>query len=193
MLFLTRNRGESVVIDHDITLTVAKTTGEVKLGFKAPPSIQIDRSEIYEKKYPDGTPDDPCMVSGLVDSVAQFHETAGVPIQDAPELPGEDRRKLRRELLEEEFREYCEAESDDDLVEIADALGDMMVIIAGTALEYGIPINDVMAEIQRSNLAKFPGGQVLRRSDGKILKPDGWEPPDVAGIISRQTNEMETN
>ena len=194
-LLLHRHHGESIVIDHDIRVTVLESKGGTRLAIDAPRSVQVDREEVYEAKYPEGAPDDgDPMVSGLVDSVAGFMEIAGQPLQDTPALPSEDRRQLRQDLLTEEFREYCEAESADEMTEIADALGDMMVIIAGTALEYGIPLDEVLAEIMRSNHDKFPGGKVTRRDDGKILKPEGWTPPDVEGVLERHThiNEKET-
>ena len=193
-LLLHRHHGESIVIDHDIRVTVLNAKGGTRLAIDAPRCVQVDREEIYEQKYPHGAPDDGDMIGGLVNSVAAFMEIAGQPMQDTPALPGDDRRQLRRDLLAEEFREYCEAESADEMTEIADALGDMMVIIAGTALEYGIPLDEVLAEIMRSNHDKFPDGVVRRRDDGKILKPEGWTPPDVEGVLERHTyiNEKET-
>ena len=192
-LLLHRRSGESIVIDHDIRVTVLESKGGTRLAIDAPRCVQVDREEIYEEKYPHGAPDDD-MIGGLVNSVAAFMDLAGQPMHDAPALPSEDRRQLRRDLLAEEFREYCEAESADDMTEIADALGDMMVIIAGTALEYGIPLDEVLIEIMRSNHDKFPDGIVRRRDDGKILKPEGWTPPDVEGVLERHTyiNEKET-
>lgn len=116
--------------------------------------------------------------------VRQFHEAFGVPVQDEPALPHNDRRSLRRNLLREEYREYTESELANDLIGIADALADMAYIIYGTALEYGIDLDAVLAEVHRSNMAKLGhGGKAIRRADGKILKPAGWTPPDIAGAM----------
>lgn len=93
-------------------------------------------------------------------------------------------RKLRISLLIEEFCEYIYAERDNNIVEIADALGDMKVIIEGTAISYGIPLEAVDQEILGSNMSKVTqDGTVLRREDGKVLKPEGYYPPNLAKII----------
>lgn len=100
-----------------------------------------------------------------------------------PTLPNEEERLLRFKLLEEEFVEYTEAEDNDDIVEIADALADIIYIACGTAISYGIDLNAVFKEVHRSNMAKFVDGKVLRRADGKIIKPEGWTPPDIQGVL----------
>lgn len=126
----------------------------------------------------------------LLQQVRAFHEAFGVPVLPAPQMPHEERRKLRYRLLKEEFEEYVAAENNDDLNEVADALGDMAYIIAGTALEYGIPLDRVLDEIQRSNMAKLgPDGKPIVRPDGKILKPEGWTPPDVAGVLAQRDGD----
>lgn len=99
--------------------------------------------------------------------------------------PKEHIRVLRHELILEEFIEFQDASIRGDLVEVADALGDMMVVIAGTAIAYNIDLPSVLSEIQRSNLAKIEPetGRVIRREDGKILKPEGWTSPEVARVM----------
>lgn len=93
-------------------------------------------------------------------------------------------RGLRIALLTEEYKEYLNAEQGRDIVEIADALGDMTVIIYGTAAAYGINLDSVVAEIHRSNMTKLDAdGNVIRRADGKIMKPDTYEPPQLAELI----------
>lgn len=67
---------------------------------------------------------------------------------------------------------------------VADALVDMMVLIVGTGLELGIPLDRVWDEIHRTNMAKVgTDGSVRRRADGKVLKPDGWKKPDIAAML----------
>lgn len=102
-----------------------------------------------------------------------------------PVLPDYDVRELRQNMLEEEYQEYVEAENDHDIVEVADALADMMVIIIGTAIAYGIPIAKVWDEVHRSNMAKVDSdtGTVKKRHDGKVLKPDTWTPPNITGVL----------
>ena len=126
----------------------------------------------------------------LLEQVREFHKAFDVPILPAAQMPHEERRKLRYRILKEEFEEYVAAENDDDLAEVADALGDMAYIIAGTALEYGIPLDRVLDEIHRSNMAKLgPDGKPIKRADGKVIKPDGWQPPNIAAVLSNTREE----
>lgn len=72
-----------------------------------------------------------------------------------------------------------------DLVELADAIGDIDYISEGTRLTFGIDGGPVAAEIHRSNLAKVENG-ILRNGIGKIVKPPGWTPPDILGVLKEQ-------
>lgn len=96
-------------------------------------------------------------------------------------------RKLRRKLLSEEYEEYIDGEDTDDIVEIVDGLLDVIVIAWGTLLAYIGPekAKAAAAEVVRSNLSKVDGslGPVAFRDDGKIVKPQGWTPPDISGAI----------
>lgn len=99
-------------------------------------------------------------------------------------LPDNDARGLRVDLLLEEFEEYINAENKNDIVEIADALGDMMYIIMGTAVEYGIHLDAVLKEIHRSNMSKVgSSGKPIFREDGKLLKPESYSPPDIKKVM----------
>jgi predicted HAD superfamily Cof-like phosphohydrolase len=117
--------------------------------------------------------------------VKDFHEAFGQRIGEKPEFPDRKERTLREKLLEEEFNEYMRAELNDDLVEIADALADIIYIACGTAVSYGIPLDDVFAEVHRSNMAKLVDGKVIRREDGKIQKPEGWTAPDIRSVLDK--------
>lgn len=121
----------------------------------------------------------------LLDDVRAFHLATDTPVQGAPGLPSVDRMMLRARLLREEYEELSDATAEGDIVEVADALADIIYICVGTALEYGIPLDRVWAEVQRTNMAKVDPttGKVRRRPDGKILKPDGWTAPDVKGAL----------
>lgn len=120
----------------------------------------------------------------LMEQVKQFHTVYKRPIGLFPALPDKGERALRMRLLAEEFEEYMLGEETNDLVEIADALGDMAYIIAGTAIVYGIPLAQVMDEIQRANMSKLGAdGQPLMREDGKILKGPNYTPPNIQAII----------
>jgi len=131
---------------------------------------------------------DACYEIGMekvVKDVGEFMDATSDPRPTKPELPAPAVRALRIRLLREEFDEYIEAENDNDLVEIADALADLTYIAVGTALKYGIPLDVVFREVHATNMAKFPDGKANVRSDGKVLKPEGWKPPDIAALLQR--------
>src|SRR5271166_4879961 len=86
--------------------------------------------------------------------VTQFHEVYGSYIQNHSGFPSQEIRELRKKLLEEEMTEYLDAERENDFVEVCDALGDMLYIIYGTAVSYGIPIHEIFNEIHASNMSK---------------------------------------
>lgn len=115
--------------------------------------------------------------------VKNFHVAFGQRVGEKPKLPDSNERALRMRLLDEEFEEYRNAEYDNDIVEIADALADIIYIACGTAVSYGIPLDEIFNEVHRSNMAKLVDGKVIRREDGKIQKPEGWTPPDIKSII----------
>lgn len=124
-------------------------------------------------------------MTNLMQMVLWFHTTFKRHIGlDGPKFPDKSERELRRKLLKEEFDEYELAEDTNDIVEVADGLGDMAYIIAGTAISYGIPLERVMQEIQRAQYSKLPkDGIPLIREDGKVLKPDTYVPPDIHRVL----------
>lgn len=117
--------------------------------------------------------------------LVDFHRACNEPAFSQPAIPPKERINLRHALLREEFRELQYAMNNDDLVEIADGLVDLIYVAIGTALEYGIDLPAVWREIHDSNMRKVDPetGKVRHREDGKVLKPDGWQPPDVAGAL----------
>ena len=130
-------------------------------------------------------PPPPSLESAVTD-VSVFHLATGTPVLFVPRFPEDDRVDLRVSLIVEEVtKELLPAIARRDLVETADAMVDSIYVIIGAALEFGIPIEQVWAAVQAANMAKAPGGRVVRRHDGKILKPEGWQPPDVLGILRR--------
>ena len=117
--------------------------------------------------------------------VTEFHSVNEAHIGKSPCLPADNERELRKRLLQEEFEEYLTGENNNDIVEIADALGDMLYIIYGTAVSYGIPIEQVFEEIHRSNMSKLgEDGLPIRRADGKILKGPNYFRPDIHKILT---------
>jgi predicted HAD superfamily Cof-like phosphohydrolase len=94
--------------------------------------------------------------------------------------------ELYVDLIIEEFKELIKAYGDRDIVEIADACADLKWVVEGLELTLKIPQQEVWDEVARSNLAKIsPSGKVEKRDDGKVLKPEGWTPPDIKKIIRK--------
>lgn len=128
------------------------------------------------------------ITNAITQMVKEFHTAYELPTSSWDGKPNlyNARRELRQRLLREEFTEYELGEATNDLAEIADALGDLAYIIWGTALEYGIPLDEVIGEIHRSNMSKLGAdGKPLIREDGKVLKGPNYTPPDIAGILQR--------
>ena len=123
-----------------------------------------------------------------LEMVREFHEAFGVPAYDTPRIPPAERISLRIGLIHEEFHESFKALVANDLIGIADGLADMVVVIYGTALEYGINLDAVLKEVHASNMSKLgPDGKPILREDGKILKGKDWQPPNIARVLAGQT------
>ena len=122
-------------------------------------------------------------------AVKKFHETFKIGYLNSPEADlGIEKNTLRHNLMKEENDEYFEAANNGDLVELADALGDMLYILCGTILEHGMEhkIEEVFDEIQRSNMSKLSeDGTPIYRDDGKILKGPNYFKPRIAEILNR--------
>lgn len=121
--------------------------------------------------------------------VKEFQTAVGQNVAEKPEFPKHVERRLRTELLREEYFEYLESEEKNDLVNLAKELADIIYIVCGTAVSYGIPLDKVFEEVHRSNMAKLVDGKPIRREDGKILKPKGWTPPDIKKILYGVSDE----
>lgn len=122
----------------------------------------------------------------LLNDVAAFHKACDVPILDVPKFPSSERMTLRIKLIEEEVSETILAIGRaEDICEVADGIADAIYVLVGTALEYGIPLDRVWNEVQRANMAKIDPstGKVIKREDGKVLKPLGWVSPDINKAI----------
>ena len=122
-----------------------------------------------------------------LNAVAEFHNAFGLGISKTLRADlGKAKNTLRFNLMDEENREYLEAADNNDMVEVADALGDMLYILCGTILEHGMQfkIEEVFDEIQRSNMSKLGGdGQPIYREDGKVLKGPNYFKPDIQAIL----------
>lgn len=128
----------------------------------------------------------PVDYSGMV---KEFHLKFGHPVNSSPKLANDNTDRLRLELIYEEVQELADALAAGDKTEIADALGDILYVTFGAAHVYGIPINAVFAEIQRSNMSKLgEDGKPVYREDGKVLKGPNYSPPNIAEVLEKAEN-----
>lgn len=122
-----------------------------------------------------------------LDAVKLFHTTYGLGISENMKADlGTQKNNLRFDLMKEENEEYLEAVQNNDIVEIADALGDMLYILCGTILEHGLQhkIEAVFDEIQRSNMSKLGAdGKPIYREDGKVMKGPNYFKPNFEAIL----------
>jgi predicted HAD superfamily Cof-like phosphohydrolase len=121
-------------------------------------------------------------------NVSDFHDKFRIPngISRSNRLLSDADTLLRVRLLTEEFVEYVTAVLDGDLIEIADALGDMDYIINGTAAMQGSDLDDLHEEIHASNMSKADAnGNPIFREDGKVLKSDLFFRPDIEEVLTR--------
>lgn len=148
-----------------------------------------------------------------LEKVSKFHKTFEAPILENPQIPSDDRCKLRVSLLQEELDELKTAIADGDIVEISDALCDLQYVLSGAILEFGLSekFDELFDEVQRSNMSKacnsiqealetishykkLDGTEsmykqigdkwiVYRQSDNKVLKSINYSPVDLKKIL----------
>ncbi|HET7101006.1 MAG TPA: nucleoside triphosphate pyrophosphohydrolase family protein [Terriglobia bacterium] len=116
--------------------------------------------------------------------VQEFMRLAGQEVKARPALAPVEVANLRLRLIEEEATELSEAMAAGDLVEIADAVGDLLYVVLGAASAYGIDLEPVFQEIHRSNLSKFIDGH--RRPGGKWQKGPRYSPANLEPILAAQ-------
>ena len=123
-----------------------------------------------------------------IQAVETFHNAFGIENNEKPTVDlSENDIKLRHRLMHEENEEYLEAAENGDLVEVADALGDMLYILCGTILKHGMQhkIAEVFQEIQRSNMSKLDAdGKPIYREDGKVMKSELYFKPNIKDILN---------
>jgi predicted HAD superfamily Cof-like phosphohydrolase len=148
--------------------------------------------------------------------VAEFHQTFKHPIIPDPQIPPEERCKLRISLIEEELKELEEAVKNKNIIEVADALCDIQYVLSGAILEFGLgsKFNDLFEEVQRSNMSKACSSEqeamdtvahyktnkntecyyreesgkwlVYRKSDNKTIKSINYSPANLKMIMGNQ-------
>ena len=145
--------------------------------------------------------------------VEEFHKTFNAPVLETPQIPSKERCNLRINLMQEELNEIKEAIENNDFVEISDGLCDLMYVLVGSILEFGLKdkFNELFNEVQRSNMSKACTSQqealatlshykqkdgtegryeevngkyiVYRSVDNKVLKSVGYSPASLEDII----------
>lgn len=126
--------------------------------------------------------------------IHEFYAAIGSPLPKTAVQPTLDDLALRYRLIQEEYEEVTEAlegltavlqtSQPADITDWIHELTDLLYVTYGAILACGIDANAVFAEVHRANLSKAGGP---RRADGKLLKPPGWQPADVRGVIEQQT------
>jgi predicted HAD superfamily Cof-like phosphohydrolase len=122
-----------------------------------------------------------------IEALRASHAAWRLEVNDHPTLDVPDAVKaIRCALIEEEAAEFRAALEEGDLVAVADAVADLLYVVYGAALTFGIPAAEVFAEVHRSNMTKLgEDGLPIYREDGKVLKGPHYSPPDLAPILAR--------
>ena len=119
-----------------------------------------------------------------VDALKEFHKTFDLTDAATPSLPRPGVEALRVKLMLSELSELVSAMAECDLVEIADGIADLLYVVVGTGLCYGIPMKKVFDQVHANNMTKMgPSGEIVRDLSGKIQKPEGFEPIDLSWIL----------
>ena len=119
----------------------------------------------------------------LSSQVRTFREKFGLHVSNFPQLAPKDALDLHARLMQEELDEYRQAVINRDPAEVLDALGDLVYLAYGAAIDCGYDLDEALDRIHAANMAKLRDGVVHRRADGKVLKPEGWRPPSMAGLV----------
>jgi predicted HAD superfamily Cof-like phosphohydrolase len=124
-------------------------------------------------------------MSKVFTDVSVFLRAVGQELPSSPQQSVSEQAELYKKLIKEEVEEFWEAEAASDDVEQIDACFDMMWVIVGYMKSRGWDCENIWDEGAKSNLSKIDpvSGKVIRREDGKILKPEGWKPPDFTKFV----------
>src|SRR5262245_40499235 len=120
--------------------------------------------------------------------VETFHRTFDIVVNPVPTVADRPTRGLRVALIQEEFEELKEALAAEDLSSIAKEMADLLYVVYGTAVSYGIDMDPVFREVHRSNMSKIGG---YKREDGKWVKPPTYSPAAIEPILMKQQDLCE--
>jgi len=120
--------------------------------------------------------------------VEEFHRKFDILAQASPTEASEDTKRLRIRLIQEEFDELKESMAEGNLAALAKEMADLLYVVYGTAVSYGIDMEPVFREVHRSNLSKVGG---YKREDGKWVKPPTYSPAKVEPLLAMQMSAPE--
>lgn len=146
-----------------------------------PDETETQRPDIVPEGYTFEPMPEPADIFG---DVLAFHKKF-VPeqLRPLPAWPPYNTMRLRGKLFKEELEEFLKALDAADFVGIVDGSLDLVYVIVGGLYAMGVDPRPIWEEIQRTNMAKEGGGL---RGDGKVMKPEGWTPPDIVGLLAKQ-------
>lgn len=116
--------------------------------------------------------------------VLAFSRKFGAVVGSTPAVPDEDTAAFRHRLVREEADELDDAVMNEDIPAIADACADLIYVVVGLAIAYGIDLRVIWTAVHEANMRK---SLTERRGDRKVLKPADWVAPDIAGILAKQS------
>jgi predicted HAD superfamily Cof-like phosphohydrolase len=124
-------------------------------------------------------------MKNLIDKVEEFNTAFNLPIRKQATNLNRNEIVFQYRLLLEELEEYADAAADGDLVEVADAIGDMLYVLLGTAISHGIQdkLEAIFNEIHRSNMSKLEDGKPLHNEYGKVIKSSSYSPPNIKFLL----------
>ena len=118
------------------------------------------------------------------EKVGDFMEAFGQKVEMEPTWPDFNTRELRLELIQEELEELSDAVADRDMIQIADALTDLLYVVYGAGHAFGLDLDECFEEVHRSNMSKLgENGRPIHREDGKVMKGPGFFEPDLENIL----------
>lgn len=122
------------------------------------------------------------------DKVEDFMRAFGQNVEEEPTMLDEKTLQLRLELIEEELRELYLGVERKNIIEIADALTDLLYVIYGMGAAMGIELDYCFAEVHGSNMSKLgEDGKPIYREDGKVMKGPNYKPPNLYDLIYRDS------
>ena len=119
------------------------------------------------------------------DKVGTFMKTFGQEVKNKPSLSNDKINKLRIDLIKEELEELTEAMQKKDLLEVADALTDILYVTYGAGHAFGINLDACFNEVQNSNMSKLgKDGKPIYNESGKVMKGPNYFKPDLSKFVS---------